>query len=689
MKKLLFLLVLFNCWTSKAQLEIDYMEFQGNFTTSIRDALDVPVGKVFWGWNITNDRFEFARADDVWKTMGDLLLEEYPNLDLDSTNDGTTYTAGSGLDLTGNTFSVDVADPIWPFALPADLNALLPLDGSRAMTGNLDMGTNGISNASEIAATQLLGIVRFTQSTTTPGVSGNGMAYFNDATNRLSVHDGIQYRDIAYADDISGASSPELFLKENVSVATTANITLSGTQAIDGVNVSSGVRVLVKDQTSAGENGIYIASTGAWTRATDANTTQEVSRTLVYVLFGSANANKFFQTNFATPNALGVQDVVFNEVDLYSTGGTPGPNSITTAMIQNGAVEDDKIGINIDGSKLTNNTVGVTKLQQIAQGTFWGRRAGIGTGNTEVLFPADARTILNVEDGAAGDQNASEVGTTVQNGVTESTVQAELEKQAADLTSATTPVSLLALTTSRDGALSDRYRQLVNSSGTDITYTFTTAQNENGATISFMNLSSGNKITFAAGAGVTITNPHETNTNEGSSVTYVCDGSNNWTPRLHDPVAYTIATNLYTNLDAANPNNETNSVANWVDNGGQVTVTSISTDPQNGSFHLRVTNNENNAYNRAEISVSGFTIGNSYTWTFYGKAINDTTDTMVSVVEGVSGSTRNIPSGSYGLVTTTFTANATTQVFEIYVADMTGNPISAYADIDNFLIVAN
>ncbi|BFP39487.1 trimeric autotransporter adhesin BpaC [Flavobacteriaceae bacterium GF1] len=176
-----------------------------------------------------------------------------------------------------------------------------------------------------------------------------------------------------------GASSPELFLKENVSVATTANITLSGTQAIDGVNASSGVRVLVKDQTNASENGIYVASTGAWTRAEDANTTQEVSRTLVYVLFGSANANKFFQTNFATPNALGVQDVVFNEVDLYASGGG---GSLT--------VQDEGIGLatgtttlNFTGGGVTASGTGAIKTINIPVGPSTGLEAldeGAGPG---------------------------------------------------------------------------------------------------------------------------------------------------------------------------------------------------------------------------------------------------------------------------------------------------------------------
>src|SRR5574343_963665 len=53
--------------------------------------------------------------------------------------------------------------------------------------------------------------------------------------------------------------------------ATTANITLSGTQTIDGVSVIAGDRVLVKNQSTASANGIYVVAAGAWSRSSDAN----------------------------------------------------------------------------------------------------------------------------------------------------------------------------------------------------------------------------------------------------------------------------------------------------------------------------------------------------------------------------------------------------------------------------------
>ena len=63
-------------------------------------------------------------------------------------------------------------------------------------------------------------------------------------------------------------------LKTPVRVATTSpiDLTTGGLLTIDGVTLTAGDRVLVKNQSSATENGIYVVSAGSWIRATDANT---------------------------------------------------------------------------------------------------------------------------------------------------------------------------------------------------------------------------------------------------------------------------------------------------------------------------------------------------------------------------------------------------------------------------------
>ena len=79
--------------------------------------------------------------------------------------------------------------------------------------------------------------------------------------------------------------------KRNVQAATTANIALTGNQAIDGYTTFTGDRVLVKNQTTAGQNGIYTAATGAWVRATDADADVELVNAAVYVSQGTTQAD--------------------------------------------------------------------------------------------------------------------------------------------------------------------------------------------------------------------------------------------------------------------------------------------------------------------------------------------------------------------------------------------------------------
>lgn len=83
-----------------------------------------------------------------------------------------------------------------------------------------------------------------------------------------------------------------LDVKQSVKVATTANITLSGVQTIDGISLVAGDRVLVKDQTTASQNGIYIVNASTWTRSTDADNGSKVNSGMyVFVEQGSTNAD--------------------------------------------------------------------------------------------------------------------------------------------------------------------------------------------------------------------------------------------------------------------------------------------------------------------------------------------------------------------------------------------------------------
>ena len=97
-----------------------------------------------------------------------------------------------------------------------------------------------------------------------------------------------------------------------VKAATTANITLEGTQTIDTVILVVGDRVLVKDQTTASEDGIYIVSSTQWPRSEDLELGVSAAGTGVYVTDGDVNLNNLFIcTNVSGSDIVGTDDLVF------------------------------------------------------------------------------------------------------------------------------------------------------------------------------------------------------------------------------------------------------------------------------------------------------------------------------------------------------------------------------------------
>lgn len=95
-------------------------------------------------------------------------------------------------------------------------------------------------------------------------------------------------------------STPNGGVKPPCIVATTADITLSGEQTIDDIAVVAGDRVLVKDQSTGSEDGIYLASASAWTREPDWNASDDLlSGMLVPVATGTAGATTVFMITYS------------------------------------------------------------------------------------------------------------------------------------------------------------------------------------------------------------------------------------------------------------------------------------------------------------------------------------------------------------------------------------------------------
>lgn len=92
-------------------------------------------------------------------------------------------------------------------------------------------------------------------------------------------------------------------IKAACRLATTANITLAGEQTIDGVAAVAGNRVLVKNQTDTTQNGVWVVSSGNWTRAIDFDGPDEVIEgTVLFITRGSTNADTMWKVDTSSPS---------------------------------------------------------------------------------------------------------------------------------------------------------------------------------------------------------------------------------------------------------------------------------------------------------------------------------------------------------------------------------------------------
>jgi hypothetical protein len=148
----------------------------------------------------------------------------------------------------------------------------------------------------------------------------NGLDLANQRITSLA--DGSGATDAVTKQQLDNAVAG-LSWKAPVRAATTANITLTGTQTVDGVSLVANDRVLVKNQTTTSANGIYIVAAGAWSRATDADAAGELVNATVYVSEGTTQADQAFTQTANAPITVGTTGLSFAQVGggtSYSAG---------------------------------------------------------------------------------------------------------------------------------------------------------------------------------------------------------------------------------------------------------------------------------------------------------------------------------------------------------------------------------
>lgn len=112
---------------------------------------------------------------------------------------------------------------------------------------------------------------------------------------------------------------------------------LSGTFTLDGVSLAVGDRVLLMNQTAASQNGVWVVAAGAWTRATDLDTSAEIAGQIVRVQEGTLRGGKRFVTNFKATDTIGSTNMswadvtdAFNGPVIISISGTTDASGFLT-----------------------------------------------------------------------------------------------------------------------------------------------------------------------------------------------------------------------------------------------------------------------------------------------------------------------------------------------------------------------
>ena len=190
--------------------------------------------------------------------------------------------------------------------------------------------------------------------------------------------------------------------KAPVTVASMANIpTLSGLLTVDTVTLVAGETVLVKNQTNAADNGIYVVASGAWTRSVGADVWEEFIGAIVFVVEGSQSGSAWFCT--AQPGGtLGVTALNWSNFSVASTytAGTGLTLTGTQFSITNTAVTAAAYGSATQVGTFTVNAQGQLTLAGNTTVTpAIGSITGLGTGvATWLATPSSANLLAAVSD---------------------------------------------------------------------------------------------------------------------------------------------------------------------------------------------------------------------------------------------------------------------------------------------------
>jgi len=399
--------------------------------TRISQQIQVQVDKsIALPEGISTDDFDPSLPSDIADNAGAAII-------VNANGDGFTLGIPSGaslnavsdtstidLTLASNTLSADVKagsldNTHVSGSAGIDLSKLETLSNYRLVASG---GAGVIDEAGAITANRLLvsdsnGIpthsaVSDTEAGYLDGVSSSIQDQLDDKVNLAGdsmggiltlFSDPVSSLDAATKQYVDSQAAGNLHESTAVRVATTTNGTLASAfdngSSVDGVTLATGDRILVKNQTTATENGIYIVeASGAPTRATDADSwDDELVGIVVSVTAGSTNAATSWSNNNVAGGTFGVTDVTF-VYHPFGQVGTAG-NGLQKSGVS--------FSIKHDGASLSSSSSGLKIPNDSISNALINAAAGIEFSKMEALT---ANKVAQI--GSTGEVEASSVSTT-------------------------------------------------------------------------------------------------------------------------------------------------------------------------------------------------------------------------------------------------------------------------------------
>jgi hypothetical protein len=175
--------------------------------------------------------------------------------------------------------------------------------------------------------------------------------------------------------------------KASCIAATTVNITLSAPQTIDGIALIAGDRCLVKNQSTAADNGIYLVAAGSWTRALDMDTWAEVPGAYVFIQTGTTLADTGWVCTSNAGGTIGVTAITWAQFSGAGSGVSSlnfGTTGLTPASATTGAITvAGTLAVANGGTGAS--TASITSFNNITGYTAAG---ATGTTSTNLVFSA-------------------------------------------------------------------------------------------------------------------------------------------------------------------------------------------------------------------------------------------------------------------------------------------------------------